>query len=59
MIKVWILMLMSTSGGHSVHTAIVDNLATKEDCQRVATSFRSFEFGRQEAKCVQVWKMKP
>ena len=57
MISVWIMMAFLGSHGNPI---IIDNIATKSECERMVQHFGGvdlFSTGRQY-RCVQVWKVK-
>lgn len=53
-VYVWIL-LASYVNGHGGNPIVIDNIATKAECQRVAQVLKGTTYGT-ELQCVQVMK---
>lgn len=61
MIKVWVLILtMNSASSYPSSIAIIDNIASREDCLRAASSFEKVQspFTLRVARCVEIWKVK-
>jgi hypothetical protein len=56
-VKVWILIFYmggTTSGG----PAVIDNIATREECQRIEKVMGEVR-GMTASRCIEVWKAMP
>ena len=59
MIYVWILVFYaSSSSPTSGGPAVIDNIATREECVRIRPMFDDDRTGKP-ARCIQVGKVKP
>lgn len=59
-ILVWTLVLNSSAGG----IAVIDNIATQEDCERMRTrssqaTNRKDDFSYMSGACTQAWRLVP
>ena len=63
MIKVWVLIAYMWSG-YSGGPFVIDNIATQQDCERVAANINYLSkesnglYSNSPTRCVEVWKIK-
>lgn len=58
MIYVWVLVFYVSITSNTGGPAVIDNIATREECMRIRPMFDDDRTGRQ-AHCIQVGKVKP
>ena len=61
MIKVWILIAMLSGDSRTATNGItiVDNIASKSECERISEHVKSLSDSSYiRARCVEVWKVK-
>jgi hypothetical protein len=60
MIKVWLLLVIIHGGNNTTDTVVVDNIATKSECQRIAATFKDNSAIENwgYTRCIQINKVK-
>lgn len=58
MIKVWILVFYMGNGINAGGPSVIDNIATKAECQRVASEINKGPHV-SNLRCIEAWKVKP
>jgi len=59
MIKVWVLVFYMSTGYQSGGPAVIDNIASADECQRVAKIMNEWKSPYAIVRCIEVWKVKP
>jgi hypothetical protein len=55
--SVWVLVFYMATGFESGGPAVIDNIATMEECQRISTLIPTYGYS-QPARCIEVRKAK-
>lgn len=59
MTYVWVLVFYVAGGNQAGGPAVIDNIATKEECVRIQSVLQDDDPKVRRARCIQVGKVKP
>lgn len=57
--KVWMLVFLFSVNGNGQTSAVIDNLPTSDECQRIAVLMKETnKYSDTRHRCIEYWKVK-